>query len=310
MQICFSHFLSAQFGMQVFHLQGRGLSPSSMDSSTIHASLHSNAVHVVSFTNPLDVATFFSISLKGRDREHFCLLVKRSRSILLQPGVSVDIPVMFAPESMHRHEASIVIAAANRRQQQATVDQSDRLQDEEQKTAALTRWTFPVVGQPELRPFSRGSAPELSCRAKERIEQQLEVTLVKSSTSSAVQVGPLAPGWETGSSSADPAVGTAHSSGPVTGEGVATAESAAREAYTHKLVCSDDEYAPLISQATGVKLLKHECGCGEDDGPTKLVFAIVFAPPRAFRCVYVSDYAHAPVHISVGMNTIDGAVSE
>jgi len=88
-----------QFRVHVFNLNGRGLPPTAMDPITVTASLSSNTVHILTFTNPLDTPSHYSISLQGADLEHFCLLMKRTPA---SPGCSLDIPVMFAPESMCR----------------------------------------------------------------------------------------------------------------------------------------------------------------------------------------------------------------
>lgn len=219
-----------------------------MDSTTVTASLSSNVVHIINFTNPLDVATYFSVSLKGEDTDHFCLLMKRTHAILLHPGVSLDIPVMFAPEAMYKHQISVVVSADTR----------------EQVPSSLLTWHFPIIGQPEFRPFSPKSAPKLTCFAKERVEQRLEVILVGSNTSQAAQVRPITPG--TNPDASDP-----------------TVSSVGGENYAYQLVCSNHKFTSLVKHSTGIKLIRRTTKL--DDGTVTLVFNIVFVPPRAFRCV-------------------------
>lgn len=127
-----------------------------MDLINIVANLGSSNVHVITFTNPLDMAMHFSISVKGDDSEHFCLLMRHVRSILLHPGVSLDIPVMFAPEVMRGHKASVLIIS----------------DDEHSKHC----WSYPVFGRPELRAHS--SLLSITGRAKERFEQKFKVSLM------------------------------------------------------------------------------------------------------------------------------------
>lgn len=154
---CTSHdVIPLQFGRHVFLLQGNGISPQEMDSINIIANLGSSNVHVISFTNPLDTAMHFSISVKGRDSEHFCLLMRHIHSILLHPGVSLDIPIMFAPEVMRGHKAKILI-----------------LSDDESSKHC---WSYPVFGQPELRASS--NLLNITCRAKERFEEKFQVSLM------------------------------------------------------------------------------------------------------------------------------------
>lgn len=151
-----------QFGRHTFILQGQGVCPSAMDPVTITADVKSSRMQIINFINPLDIATHFSVSLKGQDIEHFCLLMKRTTSILLHPGVSLDIPIMFAPEVMCGHKANVIIVA-----------------DESCSGDCTLCWRYPVIGQPELRMDSTSSL-NVKCKAKERFEQEFSVTLMNS----------------------------------------------------------------------------------------------------------------------------------
>lgn len=146
----------------MFILHGQGILPSTMDPMTITANLKSSSMKVITFINPLDVATRFSITLEGQDIEHFCLLMKRTHSILLHPGVSLDIPIMFAPEIMRGHRTMVIVTA-----------------DESYSKDCLC-WSYPVLGQPELRMDSSNAVLNITCRAKERLEQTINVTLLNS----------------------------------------------------------------------------------------------------------------------------------
>lgn len=158
-QCCITSFhnvIPSQFGRNVFLLQGNGISPQEMDPINIVANLGSSNVHVINFTNPLDTAMHFSISVKGEDSEHFCLLMRYVRSILLHPGVSLDIPVMFAPEVMRGHKTNILIISDDKHSKYC--------------------WSYPVFGRPELRAHS--NLLNITCRAKERFEQKFQVSLM------------------------------------------------------------------------------------------------------------------------------------
>ena len=176
---CNDECLFMQIGRQVFSLQGEGLPPTSMDPVIINAAIDSNTVHIISFTNPLDTPSHFSIHLRGGDFDHFCLLLKRSSSILLHPGVSLDIPVMFAPEAVYEHNVVVAIVTELKSSSEGVPRES-------------LCWQYPIVGQPELRPFSPSSAPRITCSAKERFERTLEVSLAGCSAS--VQVTPNSSG--------------------------------------------------------------------------------------------------------------------
>lgn len=135
--------------------------------------MNSNTVHIIKFSNPFDHPTYFSVQIQGRDLDHFCLLMKRFNSILLHPGVSLDIPIMFAPEAVQEHNVTVIISAELARSQ-------EKLPEE---TRQPLRWKYPIIGLPEVRPFTPSSAPKFLCRAKERIEKILEVSLTGSSSS-------------------------------------------------------------------------------------------------------------------------------
>ena len=141
-------------------MRGQGIYPSAMDPITITANLKSSSMKVITFTNPLDAATPFSVNLEGRDVAHFCLLMKRSHSILLHPGVSLDIPIMFAPEVMCGHRIVVVVTA-----------------DEGRSKECILHWSYPVLGQPEIR---MDEVLNITCRAKERLEQTINVSLLNS----------------------------------------------------------------------------------------------------------------------------------
>lgn len=243
-------FKSKQIGRQVFSLQGKGLPPTSMDPITINAAIDSNTVHIINFTNPLDVPTHFSIRLRGDDSDHFCLLLKRSHSILLHPGVSLDIPVMFAPEAVYEHTITLAIATSESRRPR------------EPLTKESLCWNYPIVGQPELRPFSPSSAPKISCCAKERFERTLEVSLAECSAS--VQVTPNSSGTS------------------ISVESTPQTPSEAVGRFSFKLVCLDPTFKDLIEQCTGIKLIQQV----ETEGKsTCLEFGVVFAPPKSFSCM-------------------------
>jgi hypothetical protein len=151
-----------------------------MDTTTIQASLNTNNTHVITFTNPLDIATHFKVALKDtQSSEHFCLLMKRTCGILLQPGVSLDMPVMFAPETMHTHKTTITVSCSITEEK-----------GESGGNQLSLEWQFPIVGVPEIRPVSPQSAPKIVCRAKERMEERLEVELVGCKMSRAARFCP------------------------------------------------------------------------------------------------------------------------
>ena len=138
-----------------------------MDPITINAGLNSASVHTINFVNPLKFSVHLSILLTGNDSNKFFLLHKKSNHIYLRHGGSVDIPIMFAPEKMYTHEATITVIAHT------------KLYSDTQEGKNL-HWEYPIHGQPELRLLQKSQAPRITCRAKQQLTQIVEVTLVKS----------------------------------------------------------------------------------------------------------------------------------
>ena len=220
-----------------------------MEPTTIQASLNSNTTHVITFTNLLDITAHFRVALQdGRSSEHFCLLMKRTHGIFLHPGVSLDIPIMFAPEAMHIHKTTVIVSTEGR----GEMGSGGRLS---------LAWRYPIIGEPEFRPISPESAPRIACQAKERVEERLEVVLVGCKMSKAMTFRPVTPSLENPMS---PIVSPSNES----------------DNYSYQLVCSDNEYSSLVMNCVGVKLLRK---IASKEDPIKLVFGIVFVPPKAFR---------------------------
>ena len=151
----------SQFCHQDFLIEGVGLYPSPLPPTTITSQLKSNSMAIISFTNPLAYQASFSIDLKMQS-DQFCLFLKQSHNIPLQSGVSLDIPIMFAPDSMEMTYAELTIS---------TDDATDS------DTPLL--WVYPIHGLPEQLVSSLPNNPALtiSGRAKERVERKIEVYL-------------------------------------------------------------------------------------------------------------------------------------
>ena len=222
-----------------------------MEPATIRASLNSNTTHVVSFTNPLDTPTLFHVSLSDtQPSESFCLLLKRTHGILLRPGVSLDIPIMFVPEEMHTHRTTMMVSTEGTRSGSKLV------------------WRYPIVGEPHFSPLCLKSAPKIVCQAKERVEETLEVMLVSRIMKEAARFRSKTP-------NPDP---THPGNGQELSEGDETDGH-----YAYELVCGDDEYSDLIRDSVVVKLLRKMVS---KEGFIKLVFGFVFVPPRALRYIH------------------------
>ena len=136
------------------------------------ANLNSTIVHVINFMNPLELSAHLTVLLSGKDSESFFLLMKQSNNISIQPGESMDIPVVFSPHKMHRHEICIKILAS-------TQDENFGPNYKEDHEPNLC-WEYPIHGQPMLKLSTFDNAPKFKCFAKEQLEQIMEITLIES----------------------------------------------------------------------------------------------------------------------------------
>lgn len=133
-------------------------------------------------TSPIAFLFFFLgslfSSLRGSDSQPkdsvFCLLLKRAKSILLEPGASLDIPISFAPDSMQLHEATVTVTV-----HRDTVDTWDGNYPSVMSTRMVNdlHWIYPVRGIPESHPIKDSQAPCIECKARSRVEERVEVTL-------------------------------------------------------------------------------------------------------------------------------------
>ena len=140
--------------------------PSQLPQTVISTVLYQNAVAILSFTNPFSHKTSFNISMETTC-DQFCLFLNK-RNIFLESGVSLDIPVMFTPDSIEQCHAMI--------------------------SAEPLSWVYPVLGQPEVQP-SPSLIPTLSTRAKERLQERLVVSLHNHQEDlSTVRLRPVTPG--------------------------------------------------------------------------------------------------------------------
>ena len=243
--VCVCVCCVTQFGMQCFHLQGEGLRPQEMDPLQVTAPLMGSSVAVAKFTNPLGHPAHFNVNLSDNSKDQFCLLLKVTQGILLEPNVSIDIPVVFAPEFMMLAKTAMIIS-------KATPDGEESL-----------KWTYPICGQPELKVSASHGLPRVMGRARERAEYRLEITLASTSVhhSSAV-ARPVTPGNSTGRT-------------------VSGSNSALWKKYTYELVCAGEGEKAVLSRATGVKLVGEEHD--SQNQSTVLTFNIVFLPSKPFR---------------------------
>ena len=141
-------------------MEGIGLIPSPQDPTTISSQLDGNSMAIITFTNPLSHTASFDIRLETQ-QNLFCLFLKQSKGVVLQSGVSLDIPVMFAPETMKMSYTELIVSI--------------------NEGADPLIWLYPIHGLPVKLVHSHHHDDGSTCikgRAKERVERTINVPLV------------------------------------------------------------------------------------------------------------------------------------
>ncbi len=146
-------------------MDGVGLFPSPQAPTTISSKLQSNSMAIITFTNPLSHSASFDINL-NKQNDVFCLFLKQSKDVIVESGVSLDIPIMFAPDSMRMTYTELIIST-----------------DEVMESDDPITWIYPVHGLPETL-VGAGTDTAISSgimvikgQAKERVEQEIETCL-------------------------------------------------------------------------------------------------------------------------------------
>ena len=216
-----------------------------MDPLQVTAPLTGSYVAIVKFTNPLGRQAHFNINLSNDANNQFCLLLKVTKDILLLPNVSIDIPVVFAPELMVLANTAVIISTV-------ALDSEESL-----------KWTYPITGQPEFKVVASQCFPHVVGRARERTEYRLDLTLTSTAVhhSSAV-ARPVTPGNSVGRAGS-------RSIPPLW------------KKYTYELTCEKEGEKAILSPATGVKLVGEEHN--PQTQSTLLTFNLVFLPSKPFR---------------------------
>ena len=247
-------------------MEGEGLPPSVQPLTIIVSPVKHSSMAMLSFTNPFSCGVHYSIHL-DTEKDLFCLLVKHPRDVYLQSGVSLDLPVMFAPDNMELCSASLILTT--------TVKDGD------------LSWHYPIHGVPEMvvtptSPHSKApeavvtptlshpNVPEVVVtpsslyskviqvvgRAKERLEQRIEVVINLANESGC---------------------GLRH----ISSTGSSPSDSPLMEKYGYKLVSTGGNGGGLFDSSVGIHLVKEMCM--DEMQEIVLMFDIVFYPSKPFK---------------------------
>lgn len=191
---CKISFMCKQLGEMEYHVTGSGTLPQPQDPVSVTSVAGSNTTLIIPFRNPLDIAVMVDVYLKDMEKttgkfveedvtipreSPFCLLLKQNKGLRLGPKSSIDIAVSFAPEEMRMFEAlvTIVITKEDRSSWLYVCSDENGLPLSRTNSGGLReiKWCYPVHGYPELTPTKEISAAVVQCKARDRVEERLEV---------------------------------------------------------------------------------------------------------------------------------------
>ena len=195
----------------------------------------------------------------------FTLLLRKTRDILLAPLSKLGIPICFSPESMIRYEAVCTVTSMK-------TDGSSFENNGETSMLPYGRemkWVFPVVGIPEFSPLEGKKIPSIECKAKQRVEELLQLSFTGLSTNGSSLIS-------------QPKITSSHiltQSSPFVDFG--PEYSSLLEDFTYDFDYSDAESHSAIDRSVGINLVHKKVH--NVSGVITFVFSIVFSPYKTFR---------------------------
>ncbi|XP_021363645.1 cilia- and flagella-associated protein 47-like isoform X2 [Mizuhopecten yessoensis] len=282
-------FNSEQLGEWVFIASGTGLLPLPQDPVSVFTEAGSNTTLIIPFRNPMDHAVMVDILLrdtnaeldrltyensnpsnKTADDSAFCLLLKHRNMIRVGPKSTLDIPVCFAPTEMMKYDAlcTVVVRKEDGGKWQYAPRDSEGYQLSTTGSDGLQeiRWVYPISGIPESKPAKDTQGAVIECKARDRVEERLEVTLAGVAPASS---GPQRSILTRSVTPKDQKPKIAD--GVVIGETLATAEE-----FVHELGFTDNEAQENLQNSVAVTLVRQQRDTSS--GLVILVYNIVYAP--------------------------------
>ncbi|XP_034145586.1 cilia- and flagella-associated protein 47 [Esox lucius] len=187
-------FTCSQLEQWSFQMCGRGLAPGRMEALSVASPVGSQSSIIIHFQNPTDQAVLLNISLTdiepGQnslsqsficDKKVFCIPLKQTQGVQVSAGDSLEIPVVFAPDSMQLHQAWLIVQLEpfyNHPDLKTplTPTQRDECVVVEDEQIRSVRWVYPIHGIPEAPP-KRPNPAVIECEARSRVEERVEVLL-------------------------------------------------------------------------------------------------------------------------------------
>ncbi|XP_056412134.1 cilia- and flagella-associated protein 47 isoform X3 [Hyla sarda] len=285
-------FKNKQLKEWTFYLSGVGLIPQPMEPASISANIGSLASINISFKNPTNENVLVDIVLTDQEQtmhrlsasvlRHsinkepaFCLPLKQTQGIPLAAKEKLDIPVLFAPDTMKLYEALVVVHMVKANGDSWDHNNTEDLNTElksisrtENGSISGIRWIYPIHGIPEAQ--APNSAPAMvCCQARNRTEERVEVLLTG--------VVPGQTAMPASSRDIKPVERTAHVQEEVqVSNGFSTAEE-----FLYEIRYESEESKSQLEPSVGIELVRKERDT--PSGIVTLIFNIIFAPYKSMR---------------------------
>ncbi|KAG7467070.1 hypothetical protein MATL_G00149440 [Megalops atlanticus] len=293
-RVCFT---CAQLGEWSFLLSGTGLAPGLMEPLSVSSRVGSHSSLFLPFRNPMEHDVLVHIFLTDEEPslgslnpsvqgtheykgKAFTIPLRKTQGVLLAPEASVDVPVVFAPESMQRYSAWVVIQLESKEGQswRSEALEDSALRESGQQGRSLggqmqdlnlqeIRWVYPIHGIPEA-VLGPSHPAVIRCEARSRVEERLEVQLT------GCVPGPSAP-----------PVARDQSVSPRSKTPTGPGSRSLQEDFLYEIRFENDEEQAQLDNCVALSLL----GCEREpqSGIVTLTFNFVLTPCRPLRCTAV-----------------------
>lgn len=203
-----------------------------------------------------------SVEIKDTDRV-FRLLLKNSRNLVLPSKSGLDIPISYTPGKMRKENILCIVST-----KPLISNGPDKIPVDE------IFWTFEIHGVPTCTPVKDAHAPVIECRARERIEEKIEISFTgfDENTERLAQTALLR------------SLSPIHLLGsyvPPSSPDISSEYSLISDNLTYEIQCPDKEIEEEISRSVAILLkrkLRHKVS-----GMISLLFEVVLASSRPFK---------------------------
>ena len=287
---CKISFMCKQLGELEYLVSGSGTLPQPQEPVSVTTLAGSSTTLIVPFRNPLDIAVFADIYLIDKQAQTrkvleedvtilqespFCLLLKQNKGLRLGPKSNIDIPVSFAPETMNMAEAvlSIVITKEDKTSWAYVCTDKNGIPLSKTNSGGLReiKWHYPIQGYPELVTTKEISPALIKCKARNRTEERLEVTLSG--------VAPSNGGPKRG---IKVRAVTPKNAKPKAPEGIVVGDTInMADEFTYEVLYNNSDAKKDLDSFVGLSLVRSYRD--KTNGLVVLVFNIVYSPARQMK---------------------------